>query len=95
MGWLDSGELHGQVERSEAELALRERLDPRRRANAAWSVRLRLGNGGFFGDDHPVINGVAIDHIPYRNGVFLGRIIHKWWTFQTAVFGLEGRSAQN
>ena len=32
----------GQVERSEAELALRERLDPRSRANAAWSVRLRL-----------------------------------------------------
>lgn len=30
-----------KVERSEAELALRERLDPRRRANAAWSVRLR------------------------------------------------------
>eukprot|EP00435_Cladocopium_sp_Y103_P040520 s593_g11.t1 len=30
-----------KVERSEAELALRERLDPRSRANAAWSVRLR------------------------------------------------------
>jgi len=42
----------GQVERSEAELALRERLDPRSRANAAWSVRLRLdcvGKLSFFG----------------------------------------------
>lgn len=36
---------HGstQVEQSEAQLALRERLDPRSRANAAWSVRLRQG----------------------------------------------------
>ena len=42
----------GRVERSEAELALRERLDPRSRANAAWSVRLRLdcvGKLSFFG----------------------------------------------
>jgi hypothetical protein len=55
-------------------------------------VRLRLDFPGeieFFWD--PVIKR---GNWTSRNGVFLGRIIHKWWTFHCCVW-LEGRSAQN